>query len=228
VWALLQHVPYEGPGLIAEQARAHGIEVDRRHLYRGDAVPSVEQLSGLIVMGGPMGVGDTDAHPYLSAEIGLLAAAVAADVPVLGVCLGAQLLAYALGADVLPGAASEVGLGSVTLTVAGERDDVLGPAGHTLSVFHWHDDTFTLPSGSELLASSDRCVNQAFRAGSAYGLQFHVELDGALAASMRAHLPADVELPASGVASVEAVGRSLLGRFFGAAQSARQAPQPVP
>jgi GMP synthase (glutamine-hydrolysing) len=217
VWALLQHVPYEGPGLIAEQARARGIELDRRHLYRGDAVPSVEELSGLVVMGGPMGVGDTDAHPHLSAEIDLLAAAAAAEVPVLGVCLGAQLLAYALGADVLPGAATEVGLGSVSLTAAGERDGVLGPAGYTLPVLHWHDDTFTLPPGAELLASSDRCANQAFRAGRAYGLQFHVELDVALAESMRAHLPAHVELPASGVASVEAVGRALLGRFFGAA-----------
>jgi GMP synthase (glutamine-hydrolysing) len=223
MWALLQHVPYEGPGLIAEQARAHGIELDRRHLYRGDAVPSVEELSGLVVMGGPMGVGDTEAHPHLNAEIDLLAAAVAADVPVLGVCLGAQLLAYALGADMLPGAASEVGLGSVALSAAGERDDVLGPAGRTLPVLHWHDDTFTLPPGAELLASSDRCVNQAFRSGRAYGLQFHVELDVALAESMRAHLPADVALPAPGVASVEAVGKALLRRFFDAAWHARHA-----
>jgi GMP synthase-like glutamine amidotransferase len=228
MWALLQHVPYEGPGLIADQAGAHGIELDRRHLYRGDSVPDVEELSGLVVMGGPMGVGDTDAHPHLSAEIDLLAGAVDADVPVLGVCLGAQLLAHALGADVLPGAASEVGIGSVSLTAAGERDEVLGPAGHMLPVLHWHDDTFTLPPGADLLASSDRCVNQAFRAGRAYGLQFHIELDLALAKSMRVHLPAGVELPASGVASVEAVGGALLGRFFDSAQSARPARQPLP
>lgn len=180
-WALLQHVPFEGPGLIAVQARAHGLQLDHRHLYRDDAVPSLEEVTGLVVLGGPMAVGDAEAHPHLAAEIDLLAAAVAANVPVLGICLGAQLLARALGAEVLPGATSEMGLGSVTLTDAGSRDVVLGPAGPVLPVLHWHNDTFTLPAGAELLASSDQCVNQAFRVGRAYGLQFHVELDLALA-----------------------------------------------
>lgn len=220
-WAVLQHVPYEGPGLIAAQARDHGVELDRRHLYRGDAVPSIEELAGLLVMGGPMGVGDTNAHPHLTAELELLAAAVAADMPVLGVCLGAQLLACALGAELLPAATTEVGLGSVKLTLAGERDGVLGPAGREVPVLHWHQDTFTLPPGAELLASSEKCVNQAFRVRRAYGLQFHVELDGTLAKSMQPHLPADVALSAEDVARVEGVGSALLGRFFDAARSLR-------
>jgi GMP synthase-like glutamine amidotransferase len=213
-WAVLQHVPYEGPGLIAAQARAHGLALDHRHVYRGDAVPSLAELSGLVVLGGPMGVGDVQAHPYLQAETNLLAAAVAADVPVLGVCLGAQLLACALGAELLSAATTEVGIGSVELTPAGERDAVLGAAESPIPVLHWHNDTFTLPAAAELLASSDRCANQAFRAGRAYGLQFHVELDAALAATMQPHLPEGVVLGAGAVASVERVGSALLGRFF--------------
>ncbi|HTD07640.1 MAG TPA: type 1 glutamine amidotransferase [Solirubrobacteraceae bacterium] len=224
VWAVLQHVPFEGPGLIAVQAHAHGIELDERHLYRGDTLPSLDQLAGLVVLGGPMGVGDTEQYPHLAAEIDLLAGAVAADMPVLGVCLGAQLLACALGGQVGSTGSTEVGIGSVALTPAGERDGVLGPSGRFVPVLHWHDDMFTIPPGAELLASSDRCVNQAFRAGRAYGLQFHVELDGGLVASMRPHLPIKVALDAGDVAAVENVGSTILGRFFDAAQHQSQAP----
>lgn len=220
-WAILQHVPFEGPGLVAVQARAQGLRLDYRHLYSEDAVPSLEELTGLVVLGGPMGVGDIEAHPHLGAEIELLAAAVAADVPVLGICLGAQLLACALGGELLVAATTEVGPGSVALTPAGERNVVLGPAGPVLPVLHWHNDTFTLPPGAELLASSDRCVNQAFRVGRSYGLQFHVELDSALAKAMQPHLPADVVLSARDVASVERVGREILGRFFDVAYALR-------
>jgi GMP synthase-like glutamine amidotransferase len=222
-WAVLQHVPFEGPGLIATQAQTHGLELDRRHLYRGDAVPLLEELAGLVVLGGPMGVGAVEAYPYLQAEIDLLAAAVAAEVPVLGICLGAQLLACAIGGKLLPGATEEVGIGSVELTSAGWRDNVLGPAGPQMPVLHWHEDTFTLPPGAELLASSDLCVNQAFRVGRSYGLQFHVELDGGLAKSMAANLPAEIVLPANDVARIETVGAALLERFFTAAEQQDQA-----
>jgi GMP synthase (glutamine-hydrolysing) len=214
MWAILQHVPFEGPGLIATQAGARGLQLDRRHLYRGAELPRLDQLTGLVVLGGPMGVGDTEQHPYLAGEIDLLAAATAAGIPVLGVCLGAQLLACALGGTVRRARTAEVGIGSVALTAAGERDGVLGPSGPVLPVLHWHGDTFTIPPGAELLASSDRCVNQAFRLGSAYGLQFHVELDAGLAASMQPQLPSDVPLDADDVAGVERVGKAILERFF--------------
>lgn len=200
--------------MIATQADAHGLQLDRRHLYRGDALPRLDQLTGLVVLGGPMGVGDTEQHPYLAGEIDLLAAATAAGIPVLGVCLGAQLLACSLGGTVDRARTAEVGIGSVALTAAGERDGVLGPSGPVLPVLHWHGDTFTIPPGAELLASSDRCVNQAFRLGRAYGLQFHVELDAGLSASMRPQLPRDVVLDADEVAGVERVGKAILERFF--------------
>jgi GMP synthase (glutamine-hydrolysing) len=224
VWAVLQHVPFEGPGLVATQAQAHGIELDERHLYQGDALPHIEELAGLVVLGGPMGVGDIEQHPHLAGEISLLAEAVAAGMPVLGVCLGAQLLACALGGEVSPTGSSELGIGSVVLTPAGERDGVLGPSGRSVPVLHWHEDMFTIPPGAELLASSDRCVNQAFRTGRAYGLQFHVELDAGLVASMEPHLPPEVALHAAEVAAVESTGRAILGRFFDAAQDHRARP----
>jgi GMP synthase-like glutamine amidotransferase len=210
-WAVLQHVPFEGPGLIAARAHAHGVQLDRRHLYRGDAVPRLDELSGLVVLGGPMGVADTEQHPHLTGEIDLLAAAVAAGLPVLGVCLGAQLLACALGGEVGPAGTAEVGLGTVALTPAGERDGVLGPSGRVVPVLHWHEDTFIIPPGAQLLASSNRCVNQAFRVGRAYGLQFHVELDAALTASMQPHLPTDVALPAETWQPSKALGTRSLG-----------------
>jgi GMP synthase (glutamine-hydrolysing) len=213
-WAILQHVAYEGPGLIAGQARRRGLRTDHRHLYRGDSVPDVAEIGGLVVMGGPMGVADVEAHPHLKAETELLCAAAGAGLPVLGVCLGAQLLAGALGGEVFPAEEREVGPGTVTLTAAGRRDAVFGPAAPSLAVLHWHEDTFSLPPGAELLATSDRIVNQAFRAGRSYGLQFHVELDAGLAGGMRAHLPDGVVLSAEEVTRVERSGRALLARFF--------------
>jgi GMP synthase (glutamine-hydrolysing) len=216
-WAILQHVPYEGPGLIAALARERGLAVEQRHLYRGESVPVVEELAGLVVLGGPMGVADLAAHPHLSAEIELLAAASAGGLPVLGVCLGAQLLAAALGGEVFRGEQPEIGPGHVTLSDAGEEDPVLGPAGPSLPVLHWHQDTFTLPPAAELLASSDSYVNQAFRRGNAYGLQFHVELDVELARAMRPHLPEDAICSDEQVARIAAGGREILARFFAGA-----------
>lgn len=133
--------------------------------------------------------------------------------PVLGVCLGAQLLAAALGAQVYTGPAGEAGLGQVRLTAEGRRDPVLdagaGPDG-LLPVLHWHDDTFDLPDGARLLASSTAYAHQAFRVGRAYGLQFHVEMDAAAFEAVRQHLPPGVDLPAAGRARVEAAGGRVL------------------
>ena len=149
--------------------------------------------------------------------------------PVLGVCLGAQQLAMALGAEVTTGPEPEIGLGQVELTGPGRLDPVTGPEYGGLSAVaipcvHWHRDTFSLPEGAVHLAASPRFPHQAFRWGDrAYGLQFHVEVDRALAAGWEAHLPPGVTLSGSGVAQVETVGRRLLRRFV---QRALSPPSP--
>lgn len=215
IWTVLQHVAWEGPGIIATEARARGLSVDVRRVDRGDAIPAVEAMAGLIVMGGPMGVHDTDPCPYLLAEQRLLRAAVEHDLPVLGVCLGAQLLAAALGARVDRGPGPEIGLGEVRLTAEGLMDPVLGGACATLPVMHWHADTFDLPSGAVHLARSSLYPNQAFRAGRhAYGFQFHVEVDRMLAAAWAARLPPGTVIDSERRADVERAGHMIIGRFF--------------
>jgi GMP synthase (glutamine-hydrolysing) len=217
-WVAIQHVPYETPGLIAQAASARGLQLRPCHPYRGESLPSWEELDGLVVMGGPMGVHDTAAHPHLAPESELIAALVRAGRPVLGVCLGAQLLAHALGASVYQGERAEIGCGAVSLTDAGGEDAVLGSVGAaTLPVMHWHRDTFELPADASLLASSELFPHQAFRVGErAYGLQFHVEVDRALAEEWRKLLP-DGALEESSVAAIEDVGRTVLDAFFGLA-----------
>jgi GMP synthase-like glutamine amidotransferase len=236
-WVAIQHVPYESPGLIAAEAARRGIELRVCHPYRGDRLPRLDDieaidgpdphggLDGLVVMGGPMGVGDTAEHPWLAGEIDLLAAAVAGGLPVLGVCLGAQLLAAALGARVYRGERAEIGTGTVSLTGKGRADPVLGAAGlDELPVVHWHQDTFALPSGAVLLAGSELYPNQAFRAGAracVYGLQFHVEVDRALAEEWRPRLPDDASIGEPVRAEVERVGRTVIAAFFDVVSRAR-------
>jgi len=212
-WGIVQHVGWEGPGLIAAGLEARGWPVRVWRMDRGEALPPAQALAGLVVMGGPMGVYEVERHPYLRGEMELLAAMVAADKPVLGVCLGAQLLAAALGARVYKGPVMEMGAGWVELTEAGRADGVLGGGGDaTLAVVHWHQDTFPLPAGATRLAGSELYPQQAFRVGTrAYGLQFHCEVDAALAAGWREH---GLELGAAEVERVERAGRGVVERFL--------------
>lgn len=218
-WAVLQHVAHEGPGTIVQVLGEAGIEVTVIRPDLGEPLPSVDDLGGLVVMGGPMGVHDVDDHPWLAPERALLAEAVEADRAVLGVCLGSQQLAAALGAEVTTGPEEEVGPGWVELTGAGRRDPVLGPEYHGLSgttvpCVHWHQDTFTLPDGAIHLAATHRYPRQAFRVGTrAYGFQFHVEVDGPLADGWRPLLPEGVTLPEVDVARIDNAGRRILRRF---------------
>jgi len=228
-WAVLQHVGHEGPGLIGEALRRAGQEFDVVRLDRGDALPDADTLAGLVVMGGPMGVHDTAAHAWLAGERDLATAAARSGIPVLGVCLGAQQLAMALGAEVTTGKAPEIGLGRVELTGPGRLDPVTGPeygglAQTTIPCVHWHQDTFTLPDGAVHLAASRPFPHQAFRWGDrAYGLQFHVEVDRALADQWVDYLPAGVMLDGPRLVEVETVGRRLLDRFVQRATSVRPA-----
>jgi GMP synthase (glutamine-hydrolysing) len=212
-------VEHEGPGLVAEALRATGQLFEVVRLDLGGTVPEVASIGGLVVLGGPMGVHDGDVHRWLAPERDLLAAAADAGKPVLGVCLGAQQLAAALGASVTTGPTAEVGLGQVELTGPGRLDPVTGPeygglSSTTIPCVHWHQDTFDLPDGAVHLAATRLFPHQAFRWGDhAYGLQFHVEVDRDLADGWDPHLPSGVTLDRAGLAQVTTVGRRLLGRF---------------
>jgi GMP synthase-like glutamine amidotransferase len=220
-WVAIQHVPFESPGLIAEVAGRRGIELRQCHPYRGEPLPPENELDGLVVMGGPMGAGDTVEHPYLAHEAELIASMVRTGRPVLGVCLGAQLLARALGARIYRGEQAEIGFGTVSLTQAGLEDPVLGSLGvEILPVMHWHQDTFDLPAQALWLARSELFAHQAFRVGKrAYGLQFHLEVDRELARAWRKHLPTGVTLSDASLTQLQAVGQRALESFFDLGES---------
>jgi len=216
-WLLVQHVAFEGPGVIAQAVSATGADLSIVRIDRGDALPPpavLGEVAGLVVMGGPMGVYDD--LPWLADERALLRRAVEAGLPVLGVCLGAQQLAAALGAPVFAGPAPEYGLGEVHLTSAAISDPVFGPAPTPLPCMHWHGDTFALPEGAVRLAGNAAYENQAFRFGDrAYGLQFHVEVTASLVAHWSPHLPPGVFLRESDVAHVSRSGEGIVRRLVG-------------
>ncbi|WP_277207734.1 type 1 glutamine amidotransferase [Isoptericola croceus] len=181
---ILQHVAVEKPGLILDALDGRGLDIDVRTVV-GDPsttardLPAVEELAGLVVMGGPMNVDDLGTHPQLQLERALLAAAVAADVPTLGVCLGAQLLARALGMSVLTahglGRRSEIGW--APLDEVDLDDPLVGPLAEAPGVLHWHGDRIVPTDGARVLARTATTECQAFRAGPvAWGLQFHLEV----------------------------------------------------
>jgi GMP synthase-like glutamine amidotransferase len=170
-----RHVPFEGLGLIEPALRLRRIEVDYADPYQpGTTRPDVARYDALIFMGGPMSVNDD--LPFLRQEMDFIRQAIAQRQPILGICLGSQLIACAMGATVRRNAAKEIGWYGLQFTPAA-ADDRLFAGLSQETVFHWHGETFDLPPGAELLASSNLCRNQAFRAGEhVYGLQFHLEV----------------------------------------------------
>jgi GMP synthase (glutamine-hydrolysing) len=176
---VLRHVAYEDLGLLAPILHAAGWDASYCEASTQDlGEPWIAQADLLIVLGGPIGVYETDRFPFLLTEITLLERRLAKDRPTLGICLGAQLMAKALGSRAFPGPTKEIGWGRVELTNAGQASSLSPLAETRASVLHWHGDTFDLPIGAVRLALNAVYENQAFAYGArAMALQFHVEAD---------------------------------------------------
>jgi GMP synthase-like glutamine amidotransferase len=177
---VLQHIACEPPGVFEDVLVERAHELVRVELDEGEPLPG-GAFDAIVAMGGPMSVNDEDEHPWLVAEKAAIADHVLAGRPFWGSCLGAQLLAASLGARVYAGPAPEVGVLAVELTEAGRADRVLATLPPSIDTLQWHGDTFDLPDGAVLLASSPAYPNQAYRVGDvAYAVQFHVEVTDAM------------------------------------------------
>src|ERR1700756_5301375 len=181
---VIQHAACEPPGAYEDELLAGEIAFERVEIDEQPALPEWRRFDAIVAMGGPMGANDDRELPWLADERRLIADAVRAGVPYWGVCLGAQLLAASLGARVYTGARPEIGVRSdVELTGAAVRDPVFAGTPAKITTLQWHGDTFELPDGATLLATSREYENQAFAWGRAYGLQFHLEASPELARS---------------------------------------------
>ncbi len=178
---IIKNVFTEGPGTIADYLHAEKIPSTLCDLSIGAAVPELGSFTHLLIMGGPMAVYEMDRYPYLINEAQLINAAIKANKHILGVCLGAQMVAHALGARVYAGGRKEIGWYEIALTPEGMKDPLMSSLAldgkSAAQVFQWHGDTFDLPAGAVRLASSDLYPNQAFRySDRVYALQFHIEV----------------------------------------------------
>jgi len=172
----LQHVPFEGPAAIGDWAAKMGYPLTTTPLFAGAALPDQADFDWLVAMGGPMGVQDQGLYPWLADEKRLLRDTIDRGKTLVGVCLGAQLIAEALGARVFANPHKEIGWFPIELTASGRESRAVGSLPARLEVFHWHGDTFDLPRGAVHLARSQACEHQAFLfEGRVLGLQFHVE-----------------------------------------------------
>jgi GMP synthase-like glutamine amidotransferase len=173
--AIFRHAPTEGPGYFATYLERHNIPWQVIGVDAGEAVPpDPRAFSGLVLMGGPMSVNDD--IPWIAPVLQLIRDSVAADVPVLGHCLGGQLMSRALGGAVSRNPVKEIGWGEVTVVDAPAAREWFGHAAPSFTSFHWHGETFTLPPGAERVLTNRYCENQAFALGPHLGMQCHIEM----------------------------------------------------
>jgi GMP synthase (glutamine-hydrolysing) len=229
---VLQHHRVENLGTIAEALEGAALAWQYIRVHEGHPVPrEMKGAGGLVVMGGPMAAYQADRYPFLRDEMVLIEQAVTEELPVLGVCLGAQIVAAALGAKVTRNpAGKEIGWYPVTLSDAAVEDRLWRGVAKTITPFHWHGDIFELPAGAVSLASSEKTPCQAFRYGnSVYALQFHIEVTPESVAAMAAEWPRELEkekisaaemigAAAGHVPELELLSDAIFGRWAGPIQ----------
>ncbi len=226
---VFQQVAHETLGTLAAAFENAGLTWRRVELYaQPPGAIDLDRSAGLVVLGGPMNVDQVEQYPFLRREVECLEQALAEGLPVLGICLGAQLLAKTLGTRVYPNGTKEIGWYEIELMPAAGDDALFGGCPTRQTVFQWHGDTFDLPSGAVHLARSPLCEQQAFRYGTnVYGLQFHVEVTAAMIEQWLAEPTNEEELAdldyidpgricaglAEGLLRMQLLGERVLGRF---------------
>lgn len=174
----LQHVPFESPGAILEWAKTSSAPISSTMLHLDEPFPGLDSFDTLVVMGGPMGVHDESAHTWLTREKAFIENAIKADKAVLGICLGAQLIADVLGAAIRKNKDKEIGWFPIETTPENRSIPLTGFLPDSLTVFHWHGETFDIPSSAVRIAGSQGCTNQGFVYGERIvALQFHLEVN---------------------------------------------------
>ncbi len=205
---IFRHQAHEGPGYLAEVLEREAIPFEVVAVDRGEPVPAgVDDVGGLVFMGGPMSVNDP--LRWVADEVELIRRAVGQEVPVLGHCLGGQLLAKALGGVVARAPAPEIGWAPVARVRGAMASPWLERLPECFEVFHWHGEAFTVPEGGELLLASEACPSQAFAVGGALGLQFHVEMTAAMVREWAARSAGALDDPAPTVQSAAAMSERL-------------------
>lgn len=202
----LQHASFEGPGAIAEWAARRGHELTGSHLYR-EGFPHPPETDMVVIMGGPMNIYQEREFPWLAEEKAYLRSQIDAGALVMGICLGAQLLADVLGGEVLKGEHREIGWFPVTLTTEGVRSGIFGSLPLRFDTLHWHSDTFTVPPNAVRTASSVATPNQAFEydGGRVVAMQFHLEATPESWGELIDHAPGDLAAPGEWVSTAEAM-----------------------
>lgn len=184
----LQHVAFEDIGSLHQDIQQQGHQLTTTHWYRGDQPPALEDIDIVIVMGGPMNVYEEDSYPWLAAEKLFLLSCINSGKKIIGICLGAQLIACVLEAAVTRNRAREIGWFPLSIPRAAAEHPVAKILAQCPRVFHWHGDTFALPQGATLLASSQACAHQAFAIGdNILAFQFHLETNHASAQALIEH-----------------------------------------
>jgi len=200
-----QHVPFEGLGCIEPWLKNQGHHLTATRFHESNELPELETVDFLIVMGGPMGVNDLDQFPWLKAEKQFIRDFIASGKPVLGICLGAQLIASSLGASITRNPDKEIGWWPIQSISNTPTTTFSFP--ESITVFHWHGDTFAIPEGAKRIAGNRACTNQAFQLGEkVIGLQFHLETTPSSLAGMLEHCHSDIT-PGTFVQAADQISR---------------------